>query len=387
MTPGARVAAAAGLMDEITAGMPAEQALTRWARSNRYAGSKDRAAVRDHVFDVLRLRETAACLGGGETGRSLMLGLLRAQGLDPADFFTGEGHAPAPLSDVERAVPTDPEDCVAMWNLPDWLVPELSRSVAAPRDAARQLQRRAPVVLRVNLARVSREAAQSHLAKEGVGTQLNPLCDTALTVVAGARRLRQSACYRDGLVELQDAASQAVVAGLPDARRCLDYCAGGGGKSLALAAQPGREVHAHDIDPARMKDLPARSARAGAAIAIVPTEDLAQAAPYDLVLCDAPCSGSGAWRRSPEAKWSFTPERLDALGALQDGILDRAADLVAPDGWLIYATCSLLRAENEDRIERFLARHPRWRCTATRRFDIGAEGDGFFTAHLTQRAE
>lgn len=164
--------------------------------------------------------------------------------------------------------------------------------------------------------------------------------------------------------------------------RVIDYCAGGGGKALALAADTGRQVFAHDIDPGRMADLPARATRAGATITPLAGNEVAETAPFDVVLCDAPCSGSGAWRRAPEGKWTLTAERLAALIDLQDDILDRAASLTAPGGTLAYATCSVFRVENEDRTAAFIARHPGWRCTFERRFDVGPEGDGFYTAHL-----
>lgn len=384
MTPAARVAAAIEILDDMTAsGLAAEQALTRWARRSRFAGSKDRSAVRDHVFDVMRCRRTAAHFGKGESGRSLMIGLLLSKGENPDTLFNGEGHGPAPLTAEEAEVPPAPQARGVRWNLPDWLLPEMDRSLGAQAEScALALQDRAPVTLRVNAARASRGNVQSALAQEGIETVENSLCETALTVIEGARRLRQSVDYLEGRVELQDAASQAVVAALPSGGRVLDYCAGGGGKALALAAAGDRSVFAHDIDPGRMADLPARATRAGAEITLIDGKDIEDAAPFDVVLCDAPCSGSGAWRRAPEGKWTLTAERLDALTAIQDSILDRAGELVTTGGTLGFATCSVLKVENEDRIAAFIARHTGWHCTYQRRFDVGPEGDGFFTAHL-----
>ena len=175
------------------------------------------------------------------------------------------------------------------------------------------------------------------------------------------------------------------MAALPDAPRVLDYCAGGGGKALALAAQPDREVFAHDHDPARMRDLPERAARAGARVSLLEGAAVADAGPFDLVLCDVPCSGSGAWRRAPQGKWLLTPERLAALNAVQDQILGTVTELVAPGGTLAYATCSVLKSENEDRIAAFLGAHPDWSCTFEQRFAVNADGDGFYTAHLKRK--
>lgn len=386
MTPAARVAAAIEILDSMVAGLAAEQALTRWARASRFAGSKDRAAVRDHVFSVLRKRETAAWLGGGSSGRALMIGLMRAEGEVVATFFTGEGHAPAPLTAQENGFLGDAASCEAHWNLPGWLVPLFEASLGkGAMQAAQALQHRAPTSLRVNTQKTTRDEAAAMLADDGIETVPNRLAETALTVTSGERRVKLSHSYQTGYVELQDAASQAVVLALPDAHECLDYCAGGGGKALALEATGGRSVYAHDRDANRMRDLDARAARAGSAIVQIETTRLESQAPFDLVLCDVPCSGSGAWRRSPEAKWGFDPARLEALCGTQDEILRHAAALVAQNGTLAYATCSVLREENEDSIASFLRENPVWTCDFQQRFDVCAEGDGFYTAHLTRR--
>ena len=385
MRPGARVAAAIEILEDINEGLAAEQALTRWARRSRYAGSKDRAAIRDHVFDVLRCKPLAAHYGRGHDGRALMLGLLHLQQADIESLFSGDGHAPSPLTPEEAEFPSPPEGTAVQWCLPEWLVPLFKASLGTEAAAtARALQSRAPTVLRVNLARTNRDDVRIMLADQGVETQINPLGDAALTVTDGLRRIRNSDCYADGLVELQDAASQAVVAALPAGGRVLDYCAGGGGKALALAMDETRSVFAQDVDPTRMADLPNRAARAGAQVQMVETQELAEHSPFDVVLCDAPCSGSGAWRRAAEGKWTLTSTRLDALTQIQDSILDAAADLVAPQGVLAYATCSILTVENEDRVKAFLDRNDGWQCTYQRRFDVDTCGDGFFTAQLTR---
>jgi 16S rRNA (cytosine967-C5)-methyltransferase len=249
------------------------------------------------------------------------------------------------------------------------------------------LRTRAPVFLRVNTARIRAEEAVARLAVEGVNAVPHPLAATALLVTEGTRRIRGAQAYLDGLVELQDAASQAVVEGLgapPASARTLDYCAGGGGKTLALAAAGWGPVFAHDADPARMRDLPERAARAGARVTVLRPGGVAAQGPFDLVLCDVPCSGSGAWRRQPEAKWALTPEGLDRLLAVQGRILDEAAPLVAPGGRLAYATCSMLRAENEGQVERFLARTPGWRLVSQHRWSPLDGGDGFGLSILTR---
>ncbi|MFT6674246.1 MAG: 16S rRNA (cytosine967-C5)-methyltransferase [Sulfitobacter sp.] len=384
MTPGARVAAAIEVLEDMTEGLAAEQALTRWARRSRFAGSKDRAAIRDHVFDVMRQRRSAAHFGQSDDPRALMIGLLHLQGADLDVLFNGEGHAPAALSEAENAFPEPPTDKATRWNLPDWILPEFERSLGDAAEATAQaLQSRAPVFLRANLLKMERATVQKSLQGEGIETVENPLAETSLTVLEGARKIRNSNAFLQGNVELQDAASQAVVAALPKGGKVLDYCAGGGGKALALAMDKTRRIFAHDIDPRRMGDLPVRADRADAKITQISTEQISTHAPYEVVLCDVPCSGSGAWRRAAEGRWSLTPEQVQNLNQTQDQILDKAAQLVAAGGVLAYATCSVFACENEDRISAFLSRHPRWSCSFSKRFGVTSEGDGFFTAHLT----
>lgn len=382
MTPAARLSAAIEVLDRILAGAPAEQALTNWGRASRFAGSGDRHAVRDLVYDALRCRRSYAALGGADSGRGLMLGALRAAGTDPATLFTGIGHAPSPVtSDEEGHAPTGAE----ALDLPDWLLPQMTESLGEDLSGiAQALRRRAPVFLRVNLRRATVAQAIAALQAEGIIAQPHALADTALEVTEGARKIQTSQAYLSGLVELQDAASQAVVNALPlrDGMRVLDHCAGGGGKTLAMAARASLSLYAHDAFPARMRDLTTRASRAGVKVALTDTPEAL--APFDLILADAPCSGSGSWRRDPQGKWALTPERLAEIGALQDGILDRLAPMVAPGGVLAYATCSLLRAENEERIAAFVTRSPGWGVKSAQRFTPLTGGDGFFLALLTQ---
>lgn len=390
MTPAARIAAAVEVLDAVKAGMPAEQALTRWARASRFAGSKDRAAVRDHVFDALRCLRSCAARGGGTGGRALMIGALRARDIDPATVFTGEGHAPRPLSAAERAdVPADPATVPrgVRLDVPDWLMPQLDAALGPAADAVLdRMRQRAPAVLRVNARRATRDEAAAMLAAEGIATAPSKLASFALQALSNEQKIRSSALYLDGTVELQDAAPQAAVEALPlrDGMRVLDYCAGGGGKTLAMAARADLALFAHDAAPQRMKDLAARAARAGIAVTEIAGADLSRHAPFDLVLADVPCSGSGTWRRAPEAKWALTPERLAALTRMQDEILGRAAGLVGPGGWLIYMTCSLLTCENRERIDRFVAAHPAFALRHDRLITPAEDGDGFYAAHLTR---
>lgn len=383
MTPEARIAAAASLLDDILAGKAAEKALTGWARRSRFAGSKDRAAVRDHVFDTLRNLRSFAARGGGMTGRGLMIGMVRAQGTDPETVFTGEGHAPAPLTAVELATGAPPTEEPERFDLPDWIWPDMVASLGedAP-EVAEALRLRAPVHIRVNMAMTTPEALTEELAQEGILALPGPLVATALEVVEGARRLSGTAAYAAGRFEFQDASSQAICEAIPltEGLRVLDYCAGGGGKTLALGARAGLTLFAHDAAPERMKDLPVRADRAGLSVTLLDTAGAEAEGPYDLVICDVPCSGTGAWRRSPEGKWRLTAADLERLCAVQAEILDKVAPLVAPGGMLAYATCSLLDRENADQASAFLARHGGWTPGVTHRLTPVDGGDGFFLA-------
>ena len=383
MTPAARVQAAIEVIDDFLTGRSGEMALTAWARRSRYAGSGDRAAVRDHVYDALRhLRSYAAC-GGGMSGRPIMIAALRKQGVDPQGIFTGDRFAPETLSAKEQE-PNEFTSEAEQFDMPDWLWPIWCQDLADHAEqAADNLRQRAPVFLRVNIARTTREAALQKLCDEGINTEVHPFVPTALKVIDGARKVAQSDSYKQGLVELQDASSQASVCALTSQIKgpVLDYCAGGGGKALALAAWLGKKVHAHDASVSRMKDLPVRARRAQADI-VLKTTDQVQQTKYGLVFCDVPCSGSGAWRRDPSGKWRLDAGQLDNVLKRQFDILSNAADLVAPDGVLLYATCSVLERENGQQIDLFLKQNSHWSLANSQQFLPDSNGDGFYFAIL-----
>ncbi|MEY8119905.1 RsmB/NOP family class I SAM-dependent RNA methyltransferase [Falsihalocynthiibacter sp. BN13B15] len=387
MTPGARVASAIEILDAVLAGDPAEKQLTTWARSNRYAGSKDRVAVRDLVFEALRCKQSFSVWGGEQTGRAILTGLFRAQGLDPQDVFTGEGYAPKPLSEEELAEGHAPQDHDAL-DVPEWLAPQLQADLGEDfAPVLTLLQSRAPVFLRVNLQATTRDAAIAALAAEEIVAKAHDLSPSALLVTKNPRRVQNSKVFAEGYVELQDAASQFVTDQIPlkNGARILDYCAGGGGKSLALAARMPKgavSLFAHDISHLRMRDVPVRAERAGVEVTVLETVEVAQNAPYDVVVCDVPCSGSGAWRRAPDGKWALTQERLDELTSIQAEILAKTKEYVAKSGVLAFLTCSLLRAENEAQVEAFLVANSDWRCMSQERLTPLAGGDGFFVAIL-----
>lgn len=382
MTPAARAAAAIEVLDRVLAGTPAEQALTNWGRASRFAGSGDRHAVRDLVYDALRCKRSFAALGGGMTGRGLILGGMRAAGRDPAAIFTGAGHAPAAVSDADSG--RTPVGAEAL-DIPEWIFPNLANALGDDlHRVCEALRHRAPVFLRVNARKTDLATAMARLATESIATRPVPGVNMALEVTENARKIQNSSSYAEGLVELQDASSQAVVEALPlrDGMRVLDHCAGGGGKSLAMAARAGIRLFAHDAAPDRLRDLPPRAARAGIKVRI--EENPEKSAPYDLILTDVPCSGSGSWRRDPMGKWALTAEGLARLCALQGQIIDRCLPMLAPGGVLAYVTCSMLREENEAQIATLVARHPGWTCRLQRRFSPLSGGDGFFLALVSR---
>ncbi|MBT0956694.1 RsmB/NOP family class I SAM-dependent RNA methyltransferase [Alphaproteobacteria bacterium KMM 3653] len=376
MTPAARYAAAAEVLDAVLDGAAAEQSLTAWARRSRFAGSGDRAAVRDHVYDALRARASLAVLGGALSGRGLLLGLMRRSGGDAAALFGADRFSLEALSAEEAAHLAAPEPELPA-DVPEWLLPQLQADLGGEFDRYNNLLRgRAEVTLRVNAARVSVAEAAAALAAEEIATEPHPEVETALIVTGNPRRVQNSAPYREGLVELQDAGSQVVVKAVPfpGGGRVLDYCAGGGGKVLALAARGEATFFAHDGLPRRMVDLPARAARAGVDVTCIEVPS----GTYDLVLADVPCSGSGAWRRQPDAKWRMTAEGLADLTQLQREIIAQCQAITARGGCFCYVTCSVLRAENEDQIAATLGQSGDWEEVETRRFPVGPLQDGFF---------
>ncbi|MEL6477276.1 MAG: RsmB/NOP family class I SAM-dependent RNA methyltransferase [Pseudomonadota bacterium] len=393
MRPDARVAAAIEVLSTWAADAgPAERLLAAWGRGNRYAGSGDRRAVADLVYDAIRRKRSALWAAGyaGPEGagiaRPMMLGALSLAGADLEGLFSGRDHAPPALTPAERAAlrPVDEAPRAIRLDLPDWAEPYLDH---VPEAALSLLGERAPLDLRANRLRGSREDALATLMGDGISAAPLTTDPDALRVLAQGHRVRTSAAYLSGLVEIQDASSQraARFAAAQPGETVLDYCAGGGGKSLAFASQMenrGRII-AHDVSAARLSQIAPRAARAGAVIEIAETGGLdALRQSCDLVFVDAPCSGSGAWRRNAEEKWRLTPDALRSFSELQRRVLEGARACLAPQGRLIYATCSLFRPENEDQVAAFLADHPEMRLNRSLALTELGEGDGFYMAEL-----
>jgi len=414
VTPSARLAAAIEILDEIARSKgPADGAIKAWGRNHRFAGSKDRRAIAEHVYVALRARARSAWRMGADDGRALVLGSFAggpAEVVEP--LFAGDAHGPAPLRDDERARLSSPPSKAPGWveaGVPEWIAPIFEAQfgddwIAEGRAA---ILDRAPVDLRVNALRGPVDKAMNLLKHEGVEPERTPFSAWGLRLPAGfATDVHTLKAFTTGWVEVQDEASQiaAALAGARPDALVIDYCAGGGGKTLALSASmSGRgRLIASDIDQKRLDAMQERLTRAGARVAVrrlgphgEGLDDLEGRA--DLVFVDAPCSGSGTWRRHPEAAWRLTPETVTRLAALQQTILARAARLVAPGGRLLYATCSLLEAENDAVAAAFAAAHPEFRpvpvaeaartanLTDAARARLAALADGGHTLQLTPR--
>ena len=355
MTPGARISAMIEILETVLAGVPTEKALTNWARARRFAGSKDRAAIRDYVYQAVRCRRSSGAWPSPGSARAWALGSLRQQGADIGALFNGLGHAPAVLDLAESDIssPTPPD----LYDVPDWVLERMieDHGMEKAHEIAGVLRDRAPVCLRVNLRKATIQQVQEALEADGILTELNPICDTALNVLSNHRKVAMHACFKNGLIEKQDAGSQAVAARIPVHGRILDYCAGGGGKSLAIAARTGATLFAHDINHGRMSEIEPRANRGGHDISVIAPDDINTAGVFDTLICDIPCSGSGAWRRSPDGKWRLTSDELLVFVNLQRKILEKAIEHLAPGGTLAMVTCSIFASENQEQKEWLLS--------------------------------
>jgi 16S rRNA (cytosine967-C5)-methyltransferase len=376
MIPAARVAAAIEILADIEEKRrPAAETLKDWGIAHRFAGSKDRSAIASLVYDALRRKASSAWIMGEDGARAGVIGALKQlRGLsvdEIAPLFTGEGHAPPPLSasELDRLAHGVLDDAPAhvRGDYPEWLAPAFEASFgAAAADEGRALAQRAPVDLRVNTLKGDRDKALASLAHlSPIPTPFSPV---GLRIAIGADgrgpALAAEPAYAKGLVEVQDEGSQlaALLSNVKPGAQVLDLCAGAGGKSLALAAMMSNQgqIYATDSDGRRLMPIFDRLERAGARNVQVrapkgPRDILGDlTARCDLVFVDAPCSGSGAWRRNPDAKWRMRPGALEQRIKNQMETLHQAAQFVKPGGRLLYATCSVLREENEDRIAAFL---------------------------------
>lgn len=380
MTPAARLSAAIDVLGDIeTRRRPAPDALKDWGLSHRFAGSSDRAAIAGLVYDALRRRASAGFVMGEATPRAVALGMLRLErGLDPdaiARLADGARYAPAQLTTAERhaleANSLADAPAHVRGDYPEWLDPSLARVFADERaEEGAALARRAPLDLRVNALKVDREKAAQELAHlSPAPTPWSPF-GLRILIEADAKSppIHAEPAFLKGHVEVQDEGSQlaALFSAAKPGEQVIDLCAGAGGKTLALAAMmagKGRLI-ATDRDKRQLAPIHERLSRAGVHNCEVrapkgeaePLADIKGTA--DLVLIDAPCSGTGTWRRNPDAKWRMRPGALEVRLKDQIEVLDRASAMVKPGGRIAYITCSVLPAENNAQVRAFIARHP-----------------------------
>jgi 16S rRNA (cytosine967-C5)-methyltransferase len=429
MTPGARLQAVIDILDEMERTVkPVERHLREWGRTHRFAGSKDRAAIAARLYAIERRRAQLAWRMQSASPRALAIAAVLDEG-EVETLFSGTGYGPAALSDAERACIASPQagemPAHVKGEYPEFLEDELRRAFAErlPEEML-ALQQRAPVDLRVNTLKTHRDAVIAALAAQGYDAQATLRSPLGIRLPAGVAGLERTALFESGAFEFQDEAAQvaSLMCEAAPGMRVLDLAAGAGGKSLALAAamQNEGEIVACDIRTDALAELERRAVRAGVRI-IRTTENLPrpceageragvrgllqQAQPstpphpdplphmrggegidgFDIVLVDAPCSGTGTWRRQPELRWRLTPERLIELQAIQDSLLAQAATYVKPGGRLVYATCSILPCENEDRIARLRESHPQFAPAGDefRASPLSTGTDGFFAAVLT----
>jgi 16S rRNA (cytosine967-C5)-methyltransferase len=379
MTPAARLSAAIEIIATIEAQrIPAGQALKEWGTAHRFAGSGDRAAISGLVWDVLRRRASSAYLMGSETPRARVLGMLKLErGLDAdtiAALCDGGRYAPEPLSEMERAALASGSlhgaPAQIAGDYPEWLDAQLAAVFGDDRVAeATAMASRAPLDLRVNTLKAKREKVLSSL--KHLGAQPTPWSPLGLRIELGADArnpgIHSEEDFVKGAVEVQDEGSQlaALFSAAKPGEQVIDLCAGAGGKTLALAAMMGGKgrLIAADRDKRQLAPIHERLSRAGVHNAEVrapkgEAEPLADIKAADLVLIDAPCSGTGTWRRNPDAKWRMRPGALEVRLKDQVEVLDRAAGMVKPGGRIAYITCSVLPAENNEQVRAFIARHP-----------------------------
>jgi 16S rRNA (cytosine967-C5)-methyltransferase len=410
MTPAARLSAAIEILGNIDAQrIPAPNALKDWGTSHRFAGSGDRAGIAGLVFDVLRRRASSAWLMDADTPRARLLGMLKLERGMNADAVAllcdGEGFAPAALSESERNALTsrtlDNAPAHIAGDYPEWLEPHLTAVFGDERVAeATAMASRAPLDLRVNTFKAKREKVLASIAH--LGATPTPWSPMGLRIELGADArnpgIHAEEDFIKGAIEVQDEGSQlaALLTGAKPGEQVIDLCAGAGGKTLALAAMmqgKGRLI-ATDRDKRQLAPIHERLSRAGVHNAEVrtpkgPDDTLSDIqATADLVVIDAPCTGTGTWRRNPDAKWRMRPGALEVRVKDQIAVLDRAAALAKPGGRIAYITCSVLPQENNEQIGRFLVRHPEFEIVAPAQTALAlGEKAADFTLATLQSAE
>jgi 16S rRNA (cytosine967-C5)-methyltransferase len=388
MTPAARVSAAFEILADIEARKrPAAEALKDWGTSHRFAGSGDRAAIGNLVFDALRTCASSVYAMTDDSPRAVVLRtLVTSWQMTPdqvAALADGSRHAPEPLSEAElsglrRELPPDAPAHIR-GDYPEWIAGEFERAFGArAAEEGAALAKRAPVDLRVNTLKTPRDKVLKALHRFGAKPTAHSPIGVRIQQGPGPARsphVEAEPGHGKGWYEVQDEGSQlaTLLSGAKPKEQIIDLCAGAGGKTLGLSAlmRNTGQLYAYDADRLRLRPIFERLKRAGVRNAqVVPAGDAEALAKLqgkmDLVLIDAPCTGSGVWRRRPDAKWRLSPQMLEARLAEQQAVLEEGAALVKPGGRLAYITCSVLPSENRDQVAAFLTRHPEFKLVPWR---------------------
>jgi len=433
MTPSARLSSVIELLDKIMSEAgPAEHEVRAYFRARRYAGSKDRRWITEFLYVIFRrmgeidwIVEQLALEPSNRSRALCAMIVVETVSVEQLQEGYFEGPHAGPVleeAEIEALGKLDALDLSAMpdhakENFPEWITSILSAQFGSKAPAVMQsYQGRAPLTLRVNSLKGEREEVLRILSEDDIEAEPTALSPHGI-ILKGQVNIASHQVMQLGLVEIQDEAAQisSLLTCATAGMQVVDYCAGSGGKSLAIAAEMDNsgEIYAFDVSLRRMKDLSARRRRAGAVIIqanVISDENPLEEAvdrlkgQMDRVFVDVPCSGSGTWRRQPDQKWTFSEEKLDNLVTLQKSILKKAAKLVAPGGRLVYATCSIFDAENSDQISTFLKGNPEFSLIPVSKVweDAGLQGnrseemlklspdefgtDGFFTAILCRSA-
>ena len=395
-----RANAAIFILDEFLTGQNLNAILSKWSKTNRYAGSSDREAIRNIVFDILRVKKTFTFILKKEkqlvNGRALVFLYSVYHSLPLNDIFTGHNYGPDKLNNYEKkfseiAKENNERVFEVIDNIPDFLINEFKRSLRSKfNNIMRLLEKRAPVSIRVNALKSDVSTILEVLSSEGIEGKIAKKVRYGIDIIGNPRRLTQIQAFKDGYFEVQDLHSQKTIEGLPikEDTKILDYCAGAGGKILNIACllKGNGRFFVHDLDKKKLIEADMRAKRAGIKLKRLNVENMHKYySSFDYIVADVPCSGSGTWRRNPQQKWRITPDSLEDILNRQITILNEVKDLIKKSGFLFYITCSLLKIENEEVVDKFLIENKNFSLSNKENIIIDAQGDGFFCAVLQKK--
>jgi len=395
-----RAAAAINILDDYLKGYPLEKVLKQWFKKNRFAGSNDRRNIRDLVFDILRKRLILyypfQINEYYETGRILVLSylFLYKKGSFSLEDIKGNKYLSPSinndeliiLNNINKLVKKAPKNI--SLNYPEFLEEKLSQSLGNNFNVIMELfLKRAPVYLRINQNKINIKAAKIKLENQRILTEICPSSKYALKVISGEKFIKDSSPYQLGEVELQDLSSQLTteLVQISSGKKILDFCAGSGGKALAIASRLRNkaDIFAYDLNDLKYKNLNYRANKAGANITILDSKHLIKYKNFfDIVFVDAPCSGTGTWRRDPKIKWELNDQKLSLLTKNQYSILKQACSYLKSGGFLIYVVCSLLEDEGDLIIRKYLFHHKNYSKVKSGIFHPINASDGFYFSVL-----